>query len=69
MNHDAFDAALIGLIREGRRRYVQFCFNAKLASLAPAVAGDYGRYIDRRLQALRKAGRITYNRKDGWAAP
>ena len=27
------------------------------------------RLIDRRLQALRKAGRITYSRKEGWKTP
>lgn len=36
--------------------------------LSRAGCGDDFRILDRRLQALRKKGALTFNRKDGWAA-
>lgn len=68
-DYTAFDAELVRLIGSGRREFAALCSNTNLCELArpfvsPSSAED--RIIDRRLQALRKAGRIHYGTRTGW---
>lgn len=77
-DYTEFDAALIEAIRQAtpRERCVEFsCFayNQPLRDMATALArpdryGDRAgwRVTDRRLQALRKAGKLAFDRKTGW---
>jgi hypothetical protein len=85
MKHDysKLDAAILARIAAGRVNFTQLQ-GGEVGQLARALnesAGDHvrglrfkpaWRFVDARLQALRKAGRITYQRKpEGWvlAAP
>jgi hypothetical protein len=66
----AIDEAIVAKIGQGRTQFVQLSYNADLEALAkPLAKGMHSpawRVIDRRLQALRKASRIAYDRKAGW---
>jgi hypothetical protein len=65
------DDAIVAKIGQGCTQFAQLSRNAELEELAkPLTDGMYSyawRVIDRRLQALRKAGRIAYDRKAGWS--
>ena len=68
-DYTEFDAELVRLIGSGNRVFSALCSNTKLLELArPFVSpsGEEDRLIDRRLQALRKAGRIHYGTRTGW---
>ncbi|CAD5377390.1 hypothetical protein OF001_U20317 [Pseudomonas sp. OF001] len=55
-----FDAKLLGLISAGKQTFteLQVCTAVEAAPLAGG--GEPFRVVDRRLQALRKAGKIRY---------
>jgi len=58
-----FDAKMLGVIKAKRSTYRSLC--AQLESEAQALSskpGESWRVIDRRLQALRKAGKIFFER-------
>jgi hypothetical protein len=62
-----FDAALIATIKAGKNHFFQINHSElrrKAEALRPDVEG--WRFIDRRLQALRKGGTLTYERIPGW---
>lgn len=68
---DAFDVKLIAVIGQGKS--LAHVIQGALGAEADALAGkDHWaqptgwRLIDRRLQALRKRGRITFSSKAGW---
>lgn len=68
-DYTEFDAELVRLIGSGRRKFAALCSNTRLLELARPLASPSGaedRIIDRRLQALRKAGRIHYGTRTGW---
>lgn len=68
-DYTAFDAQLLELIRKGRDTFTQLEGHKPLIEMAKpfciAVRSRYAqeqyRIIDRRLQALRKAGKIEYH--------
>lgn len=73
-DYTALDAALIEKIREGAHTF-SVISGGELLRQADALAepdrrGDRAgwRVLDRRLQALRKAGKLVYSRADGWCA-
>jgi hypothetical protein len=70
VSHDQFDAAILLALGECNT-FGGLC--GRLGARADEIAGkdrlgtaNGWRLIDRRLQALRKVGTITYSRKDGW---
>ena len=78
MKHDytELDAAILARLGEGRATFTQLQGGKVQRAADEFGTGLHGmpawRFIDRRLQALRKAGLITYQRKpEGWslAAP
>lgn len=66
--YEEFDAALLNAIRNGADKLDAMCGNAKIKALAQPLREkdrwghltEVFRIIDRRLQALRKKGRIAY---------
>jgi hypothetical protein len=64
------DAAIIAKIGQGCTQFAQLSNNQELEALAmPLSEGRRShawRVLDRRLQALRKAGRIAYDCGTGW---
>lgn len=74
-SYAVLDAELERLIGSGVREFSALISNAKLRELARSFVspsllvspiGADSRIIDRRLQALRKAGRIKYGARTGW---
>ena len=69
-DYTAFDAALLEHIKFGRTVACQLECKQDLMKLAAAHPSTLGRplfrVIDGRLQALRRKGVITYDRKAGW---
>lgn len=68
-DYTEFDAELVRLIGSGSRVFSALSSNTNLRELArPFVSpsGAEDRIIDRRLQALRKAGRIHYGTRTWW---
>ena len=73
-SYTTFDAMLLDLIRNGKTRMAQLELHQPLLELAKpfciAKPGSHQppewRIIDRRLQALRKAGKIKYSSAAGW---
>ena len=72
-DYSKLDAAILAAIAEkAPASFTALCVNdavwARALDAANARRSDWpGRCIDRRLQALRKAGRIRYQRKpEGW---
>lgn len=63
-----FDAALLALIGGGMRSFAALV--AHLQSQAKAFCTDAKqelfRVVDRRLQSLRKKGKVAYDTKTGW---
>lgn len=70
-DYTELDAAITQEIKAGRASFT--ALSTKLKDLATPFAGDQKKFhptppwrvIDRRLQALRKKGVITYSRADG----
>ena len=68
------DALIVNTIKDGRSTFTAIlnqsvCAEAKKLlppARTPAHPPELFRVVDRRLQALRKAGRIAYDHKDGW---
>lgn len=62
-DYAALDAAIIDAIKRGKREFSSIAYGGPVgieaARLAPA---DSWRMVDRRLQAQRKAGRLSYTR-------
>jgi len=70
--YNRLDEALIDNINSGSTRLVFVSGGAagdEAASLAILTGVVGWRIIDRRLQALRKAGRISFRSRDGWTIP
>lgn len=68
-DYAAFDAELLRLIARGFNNFTALHTPEirKLAQRFTSYSSDTSRVIDRRLQALRKAGKITYSHHGGWA--
>lgn len=62
--YDELDAAILKAIEAGRRQF--YYINTAVEDLAKphSLRGDSSRVVDRRLQALRKRGRIAYAQKE-----
>ena len=63
------DAALIANIGAGKRNLTYLSggmVGVEATNIAISKGGELFRIIDRRLQALRKAGKIVYGSKTGW---
>lgn len=61
VNYDAIDAAILASIRAGRPTFRMMCANEQLAALCKGLQSkEWDRVIDRRLQALKRHGRIAY---------
>lgn len=73
MSHFAeLDAAILGELAAGSLGNMILCERLREQSIALAKPDRFGirvgwRVIDRRLQALRKAGKIKIDRKTGWS--
>lgn len=71
-DYTIFDKALTECIRRGATQFYELnsgpLLKQAMALAKPDRRGDRDgwRVIDRRLQALRKAGKLTYDRKAGW---
>ena len=62
------DAAILATIKGGRRFAHNFeTLNIRQACAKVSPEKKVFRMIDRRLQAMRKAGQIKYDTKTGWA--
>jgi hypothetical protein len=67
-DYTEFDKRLISVVRRGFSTFIEIS-HGELRKYADALAAPdrYGwRVIDRRLQALRKRGALTYSRETGW---
>jgi hypothetical protein len=71
-DYKLFDNALLTKIREGKRHFSEISSGRLLEFADKSIprdkrAGAQGwRLIDRRLQALRKKGVLSYDRVNGW---
>lgn len=67
--YSELDAEILKAISSGRVRF--FSISAAVMEFARALVENDDdtawRFVDRRLQALRKAGKIAYNAKTGWS--
>lgn len=65
----ALDEGLVLAVNTGTNKFSDLC--VRLYSVASTIRPnrDASRVIDRRLQALRKAGRLTYTGAGGWRTP
>ena len=71
-NHDytELDAAILSRIAQKPVSFMQLQSGAVQKAADALVTGSYKpawRFIDSRLQALRKAGKIVYSGKTGWS--
>lgn len=71
-DYTALDAALLARIKQKPANFTELqSGDVQKESIALAKAGPSGkpslRYVDARLQVLRKAGKITYSGKTGWS--
>lgn len=64
-DYTKFDAALLGKVKAGYRWFSEI-HRGPLAVMAREIGEEDFRITDRRLQALRKAGKLTFDRKAGW---
>ena len=64
----AVDAAIVKAIQDGNQRFGDLFTDAVFKATTPLIArvADRDRLVDRRLQALRKRGVITYHGKRWW---
>ncbi len=60
------DAAILVCIREGRS-FTGIAVRCSILALAVKPDAISSRTVDRRLQYMRKAGKIAFNSKTGWA--
>lgn len=77
-DYTEFDSILIDAVRQAGARtdcvvFSNFAYGQPIRAMAKALAkpNRYGgvddwRVTDRRLQALRKAGKLTFDRNAGW---
>lgn len=76
-DYTELDAALLARIRQKPATFTELQ-SREIQAIADAFAADHPsrgtrnekpawRYIDTRLQALRKAGKIVYSGKTGWS--
>ena len=71
-DYTKLDSAIIEAIRGGKHDFTSLGSVVRAISepIAQQSPGRYGpepwRIVDRRLQALRKAGKIAYTRSAGW---
>lgn len=63
--HD-LDEAIVKTIAGGTKTFGPILVRVSAIAHRLSPLGDSFRLVDRRLQALRKAGRIAFNRKTGW---
>lgn len=69
--YDDLDGAILATVQSGKTTFSQIlpAVKAKATPVAPKSRwGDDGawRLVDRRLQALRKDGKLSYTRGAGW---
>ena len=68
-NYSDFDKQIVSLITGGKSNFSQLV--AKLETEAKQFcdkpSDEPFRVVDRRLQALRKSGKIEYDTKNGWS--
>jgi hypothetical protein len=67
-DYTKLDAAIIAAIRSGKVKLYEIERGAVMDEARKINSKEWGRAVDRRLQALRKAGRINYNysHRHGW---
>lgn len=65
------DAAILSELKSGSKNFTQLQFGYVKKEALKLENEEFPtpafRFIDRRLQALRKAGKITYSTKSGWS--
>lgn len=69
-DYTALDAAILARITQKPVNFTQLQSGAVQKAADAFVTGGYKpawRFIDSRLQALRKAGKIVYSGKTGWS--
>lgn len=67
-DYTELDAAILQAIRDGNAWFQKMLSLVKPKALKHVTSRvEVWRVVDRRLQALRKAGKIGFNRKDGWS--
>lgn len=70
INYSAVDAAILDAIKTGKRQFYLLEGDASVARAVNSIPGlptqEKFRVIDRRLQALRRAGKIAYSHACGW---
>ena len=66
-DYTKLDAAIIAEIKGGATRFIDLNRKGPVLEEARKVNSyEWDRAIDRRLQALRKAGRINHSHRNGW---
>ena len=68
MQYDALDAAIVKAIKDGKRQFYDIKTVVGELAKPHSLRGDYFRVVDRRLQALRKRGRIAYIQREWYVA-
>jgi len=68
------DVAILDCLSSGPKTFGELRMSEHVEDEARRAAesghlGSYWRLIDRRLQAMRKAGKIKYSRSAGWVKP
>lgn len=64
-DYSDLDNEILSLIASGKNKAAQLVHGTK-APLDPATKGGRYRAVDRRLQALRRQGKIAFDIKAGW---
>lgn len=69
--HDVLDRAIVERVAGGDASVVALGNDAlgQLLRAHEAQGKEYGPLLERRLTALRKAGKLDYSRKNGWSIP
>lgn len=69
-DYSALDAAILAHVSQKPANFTELQSGAVQKAADALVTGSYKpawRFIDSRLQALRKAGKIVYSGKTGWS--
>jgi hypothetical protein len=66
--YEEIDAAILKSIESGKNLFHAISLDVTNVThpLAEATGAEEWRIVDRRLQSLRKKGKISYSRADGW---
>ena len=64
------DDAIVRAVRSGINKFASLQADYEVSAEVDRIVAWHGgeafRYVDRRLQALRRVGRIAYSKKAGW---